>query len=272
MTLLDAEGRALGTAPARGADETGFLMRTTPTARGWLAAWITALGESMPRGQPFRETVSIRPFDRLNGTLDDEVFSYAMPERRLSRGEIPFSVQPYFQANPVTHIGADGSIDYTPGGTYHIERYETPSGRLTRRITADPAPAPIGASLLDRAAETERASFRDAPTGTESALYLPVIDERKALGVADNLPVLGRMHGSAGGWLLVERLDLDPDPVASGDATTWDLFGPDGLLAGRLALGGDQRILALTDDGFLGVDRDELDVEAFVKYRFEGLP
>ena len=271
LTLLDTEGTPFATAPAQLATADGFLMRTYPTSVGWIGSWMSRSDQNMPRGRAFRETISLHGLDRTTAERVNEVFSYPRPETRVSRGEFPFYVSPYFQALPTHAIGLDGAIYYTPGGAYLIQVRDGTTGHLLRRITADPRPAPITRGLLDRIVEEDRTRVRDAPPGSETSMFGRVIDEKLALGVADNLPVLGRIYVSESGWLLVDRLDLDPDPVTRGDPTTWDLFDPEGRLSGRLALDADTRILRLTDDGFLGVVRDELDVQAFVKYRFAGM-
>ncbi len=68
---------------------------------------------------------------------------------------------------------------------------------------------------------------------------------------------------------MVERLDLDPTPFEDGDQSTWDLMGVDGIPMGRVHLPANIRPLLMTNSGFYGVARDELDVESVARFRIE---
>jgi hypothetical protein len=269
LNLLDSAGEALATGPGRSFGEGGYLARTVPTARGWIGAWYTRRGEHAKPNEPFHETTSLHPVDPLTAELGPAFFEYDSPEWVLA-GEISFYLEPFFQARPSSAIGSNGRVYYTPGDAYRIDVIDGIDGRLLRRIVSDFQSAPVSDALIDDAIANERERVRDAPPGSETAMFAKVVDKRIALPVPERLPVFGGFfYASPSGRLLVLREDLDEDPVRMGNPSVWDLFDADGRLQGRLTLPVGVLPLRLTDDALLARVRDELDVEYFVKYRLQ---
>lgn len=268
LSLLDQDGVELGTGPGRKLEEDGYLARTIPADGSWLGEWYTRKATNAPRGQPFRESVTVYRVDPRTAERTDSLFSYELAETRLA-GEFGFHVSPFFQSQPTHAIGLDGHIYYTSGDRYQIDVVDGVSGQLVRRIVGDLVLQPVTSAMVADAINAERDLYKDAPPGSEMELFAKVVDDRAALPVPATRPVLGLMFASYSGWLLVLRLDLDEDPNRTGNPSTWDLFDPEGLLHGRLVLPPKTRVLRLTDDGILAVVRDELDVQFFVQYRFQ---
>ena len=225
------------------------------------------------RGTPFRDTVTTYHVDPLTVEVGSPVLAYETGEARLA-GAAGWRIEPFFQATPIHAIGPDGTIYFTPGDSYRIDVIEGENGRLVRRISGDLSLPPVTDELLDRALQAERDQVKDYPPGSEMAMYAEVIDQIAALPGPKTMPIFGWMYASQSGWLLALRLDLDEDPVNTGNTSVWDLFAPDGELRGRVRLSAQHRVLSLTDDGLLAVLRDAMDVQSLVKYRFllESIP
>jgi hypothetical protein len=73
---------------------------------------------------------------------------------------------------------------------------------------------------------------------------------------------------------MVERPDLLRDPVGPElpipprQQVTWDVFDTAGVFVGSVAVPANVTPLAVTENGFVGVFRGDLDVEYVVRYVF----
>lgn len=269
LTLLDTEGSLLATGPGQVFGEDGYRTRAVPTPAGWLTEWYSRKAGTMERNVPFRETIEVRPVEPISGELGEAVFQYEMAEMRLA-GEIGFYIGPFYQASPTHALGSDGRIYWTPGDAYRIDVRDGRDGHLIRRIEADFTAPAVTDAMVDEAIDYERERVADAPPGSEGEMYEAVIGARAALPVPDTRPLFGRMYASPSGRLLALRLDLDPDPLRSGDPSTWELFDVRGVLEGRITLQGGTNVLRLLDDALLVVEQDDLGVQTFVKYGLDG--
>ena len=88
---------------------------------------------------------------------------------------------------------------------------------------------------IKRTVQNSRDAYEES--NSESALNSMLADIEQNVrwaGKADYRPVLGAMWASRDGSILVERLDLIPDPFSGEKKKQWDILGPDGRVAGKL--------------------------------------
>lgn len=72
------------------------------------------------------------------------------------------------------------------------------------------------------------------------------------------------------GSTLLATVALELPMLRKRQPSTWDLFGPSGEFAGMVQLPDNVIPHVLTENGFVGVMRDDLDVEYIVRFAFTG--
>jgi len=227
--VFAADGRKLGTHDYTG----GALPSLDPyapafhgTAKGWVA--VGRLRVKAPRGErlgPYHDSILILDF---LPTLAEVRTILSYPSAPLYLSEGGWITSPVLSSHPRHAVGADGRIYLHPGATYVIE-VRSHDGTLERRIRGE-------VDLIEVTEEDfEKEISRETDSESESkSMWAAIERNARRAGRADYRPVLGAMWASRDGSILVERLDLAPDAFASAGRTQWDVFGPDGRVAGRL--------------------------------------
>lgn len=206
------------------------------TARGWVAEGRlrveTALGE---RSGPHYDSTLVVSFLPAAGEVR-RILSY--PTAPKYQSDDVWSASPVLSSHPRHAVGGDGRIYLHPGARHAIE-VRSHDGTLEKRILGEVDQIPVtdvdfeeGIRWLVR---ESRDAFEESNSESELNSRLDAI-ERTArwAGRANYRPVLGRMWASRDGRILVERLDLAPDPFASTGRKRWDVLGLDGRVAGKL--------------------------------------
>ena len=188
------------------------------------------------------------------GDFPGAAFFLEWAERNGRRNLNPYLIP--FGMLPQATVSAD--FFYFGGGdTYEIQAY-APSGELVRLIRLDREP--IRTTEEDKRHYIEE-SVPDG-VGEERAMELRALFEH--LPASATFPTHGQLKADALGYLWVEeyRLPREETPV-------WQIFGPDGALAGRVSLPLGVGILEIGADYLLGIRFDDMDVEFVELYGLE---
>ena len=237
--VFAADGRVLAThdyadGPPRSLDFNSPAFHGT--ARGWVAEGRfraeTPFGE---RSGPHYDSTLVLSFLPAAGEVR-RILSYPTAPRYQS--DDVRSSSPILSSHPRHAVGGDGRIYVHPGARYSIG-VRGHDGTLEKRILGEADPIPVTDEDFEegirRLVRESRDAFQESNSESELESMLAAI-ERSArwAGKADHRPVLGRMWASRDGSILVERLDLAPDPFADTGRKRWDILGPDGRIAGTL--------------------------------------
>jgi len=230
-------------------------------ARGW---WLELMEiESGKTGSVPNHRVY--PVDLRAGMSTDDAFLVPRaPEltRTADSGDPHWSVTPILHHRPTVSVDHAGRSVHAPTGEYTlvIGGNSTQDGAPidTMRVAHDGVPV-SGAALRRRYAERTHETCATAPcppdweSGLNAALGRPLPEVR---------PVVGELiAASRRQLLLVQRVDLDPDPLDDEDATLFDVVRTDGSHLGRVRF--PDRFEPFFFDGryVAGVTKDELDVQ-----------
>jgi hypothetical protein len=143
-------------------------------------------------------------------------------------------------------------------------------GVSVREVTGEVKRVPVTEAQFRASVDSEIAAGVKKGLRGETGEFVQML--RTDGGRAGHLefrPIFGRLIISPEGRFLAERVDLDPHPLANGDSATWDVFGNDGKIQGRLVTGPRLRPRAFEGDYLFAVLLDENDVPCVVKYRLE---
>lgn len=206
----------------------------------------------------------VYPVDLRAGMAPDDAFLVPRaPElrRTADSGDRHWSVNPILHHRPTVSVDHAGRSVHAPTGEYTlvIGGNSTQDGAPvdTLRVAHDGVPV-SGAELRRRYAERTRETCRTArcppdwESGLNAALDRPLPEVR---------PVVGELvAASRGQLLLVQRVDLDPDPPDDEETTLFDVVRTDGSHLGRVRF--PDRFEPFFFDGryVAGVTRDDLDV------------
>jgi len=207
----------------------------------------------------------VYPVDLRTGMSPEDAFLVPRaPElrRTADSGDPHWSVLPILRHRPTVSVDHAGRSVHAPTGEYTlvIGGNSTQDGAPldTMRVAHDGVPV-SGAALRRRYAERTRETCATAPcppdweSGLNAALGRPLPEVR---------PVVGEIvAASRGQLLLVQRLDLDPDPLDDEDATLFDVVHTNGSHLGRVRF--PDRFEPFFFDGryVAGATKDELDVQ-----------
>jgi hypothetical protein len=115
--------------------------------------------------------------------------------------------------------------------------------------------------------ESERMTNPDGTLMEGVQFMLDVLEkEFTSLPRPEHRPVVGRVFVSAGGRMIVERLDLDATPFDNTNPAVWDLIDADGRITGRFESPLTFTPRLLTDEHLYATVRDDLDVNYVVRY------
>ena len=224
---------------------TGWVLEGTG---GWIRGWILK-GEDPPvppRGQmsgPHHGSTLILSFLPAAGEFR-RILSY--PGASYYQNSEGFSRDPVLSSRPRHAVGGDGRI-YTHAGADYVITVHGHEGAVERRIVGELNRIPVTDEDVEEGIRREIEKMRvrrEEIGGGDEVDSIEIEKEMRWAGKADFRPVLGEMWASRDGSILVQRLDLAEDPWAAGESGEWDVIGPDGRIAGRLATPGGFRVRA----------------------------
>jgi hypothetical protein len=169
--------------------------------------------------------------------------------------------------DPTAAAGGSGRIYATSGSSHEIYVFSS-DGDLLGVHRSDPEPVPLSTSEADRLVSQMVAYYDSVGISSMADGYQRAYDALRAPTIR---PTLGRLFVAADGSILVERVDLDPNPlpIARDDPSAWDVIDPGGRILGRLALDPGTRVEQVTASHLYVVERDELGVQYVVRYRMD---
>ncbi len=230
------------------------------------AGWIVEFERSVvPAGRMLDPAdVLTRRYVAIGNSREVEVAvrEMAAVDLRHRQGSGTVALFSPFAPRPAGAVAAGGPLYVTSSRWGEIERLA--GNQAPIRFVADTVPKPSPA-LHARWIDSWVAANRDkAP---EAALRELVRRDSSQLG-------LGQIFASSAGELLVQRRDLDPDPITMGDSTVFDLLGVNGRALGRLSVPPWNSVLAFDGSRLLSVARfrqpgDGAFVEQLIVYRVE---
>lgn len=218
---------------------------------------LVALGELIPptTGDVFEVRATLvrwdpdAPEDLVTfATIDSGRFQ--VDEQTGSSWSIPFV--------PRTEpVAADAAVYVSPTGAFEVQRYRL-DGSLERIVRVNEQAAPVNAEFLaeyiqeriDAAAEERREELR--------ARY-------EAMPFPEHFPIIDALYVDDGQNVWVRRYRADP----ADQQQILHVFDADGLLAGTIHLPANLEFRLATRDRFIGLWRDELDVQSVRIYALE---
>jgi hypothetical protein len=177
----------------------------------------------------------------------------------------------YFASEPFWQIDNRGRLIYGMNSEYRIEVHDA-AGKLERVITKEHSPIPVS--------EKDRAGILEfMRQGMLRANRPPAEIDRtfRATAFAEFYPAYSYFVPGPRGTLWVQRVrtsaELADRPFNASEVRSprWDLFDPQGRLAGTVTLPDGFVPLQTVGDGFIGMWRDEWDVQHIVRLRIAGL-
>jgi hypothetical protein len=278
VALFDHAGSSLGTWPS-GDFGRGVLYPIAHTPGGWLVQPFRSAGWQYQVGIARQDTVHLALVASLFTLRPDTVqprviLTWAGPRTWGVQSPIGMTAaRPLFEPEPRFAVDALGNIYLHRGAPYAIDVHDT-AGRLVRRIFRDVQPIAITDDMVGRHRDRVTAYWDTVGHGPEWEIGKAADEARPDLPHVAALPPLGRMLVSAEGSVWVERIDLDPDPLArewsratrQPVATRWDVFDPDGRFVRGVELPPKFTARVVGPDWAVGVERDDLDIERVVRY------
>ncbi len=239
----------------------------SPAGERWLAPvtryFDVEKGESLQRSP----TV-LRVVDFEAGTLGDSLrLSWDYGVERESVGSLGWIVTPLFEPRARFWFDGQSRLFRTAREGYGWEVW-SPEGSLLRRVTVETERVPVDPGDVERYREDETRQCRERPRPACEgyiAEALPVILDQP---LPEFKPVVSQLDGTDEGDLLVLRADLGNDLIDGFQTKTYELFAPDGRFRGRFTMPSTFRVIAIDQERILAVERDELDVESVVLYRW----
>jgi hypothetical protein len=179
-----------------------------------------------------------------------------------------------FSPEPVWDLGQDGSITYAMNDQYRI-LVNGPDGNLSRIITRDIPPKPVGESDKDAifAALREQMSSLGLPA--------PQVEQFvQGVGFAENYPAFGLLFRGPEESIWVQRIrsaqdmaegqeegfEFDAQDIGSPE---WEVFDSEGRYLGVVTLPDRFQPVNVKDNFLYGVWRDELDVQYIMRVRVD---
>jgi 6-bladed beta-propeller protein len=216
-------------------------------------------------GQP----TSLHEFDFTDGIGPPSGLTFNGILPVVTVGEIGWQVSPIYQQRPVIFHDDLGRLYRVFGEEYGWEVWGA-DGTLERRVVVNTEDRiPVLEADIERYADGRRERCRTQPN-SECDMYLEeALPTQLALENPEFKPAIYQLDGSSRGDLLVLRADLGNDIIDGFASKTYEFFDPEGRLRGRFERPATFRVIGVTPDRLLAVERDELDVESVVLYRIQ---
>ena len=243
---------------ARAVDRRGRYYLQIP---GWLNG---------PRGGT--DTIVVVRFDPRSQRVDTLArIKGSTPRRNTMKPGIPYVL---FAAQDVWNVTIDGRFGVVRSGDYHME-WREPDGRLTAGPKIPFEPRQV--TMDDRMAHTRRFMEGSSISGKNengglSPLPAEMLEEKAIREVAeyqehaDVHPPFTEVTPLVGpdGSLWVER------SVRLGTPQTWDIIGASGVLAGRLLMPRDRKLVSLGSRWLYAVATDDDGLQHLERYAHPG--
>ena len=260
ITRFSGEGTPMGTATLAGRDDMSIrtvglagpnavLSRASPYNLLGFATFggasVVEMAEAMFGGEENRRVLFVR--HRLDGALVDTLAEGKDPAMgNVARGDGAFSFAIPFSSESASAGSPDGVV-VADGVGYEIRVFGE-DGSLRMIAGLDDAPPIRTDELLERyvrgSAERDERAVREA------------IEQYQQVPVPDSLPGYNDVLFTEEGEIWARRYRLPGESMAR-----WDVFAPDGVYLGRVAVPVSFRIEEVGRDMALGVHTDELGVE-----------
>lgn len=277
-TFFSRNGELFGSWPA-GDRATGVLYPVGRTSDGWIVQPWRNGGWGYEVGVARRDTSIVAFVTSLSTMRPDtlavrEILTYLGPRRWGVQSPTAMTVaEPLFEPEARHASDRQGNVYLHLGVAYAIYVYDS-NGRYWRRATRAVEPTPVTEDLIDSYRDVMDAYWDTAQRRPEWEIGKAADEARPALPHVDALPQLGRLLVSREGNIWVERIDLDPEPLArewtraprTPVSTLWDVFDPDGRFVHTVELPPRFSPHDVGADWIVGVQRDDLDIEYVIRY------
>lgn len=277
--VFTSDGTLLGSERATGNDFPPTVMDLAATTAGWTTLLQPRRATPRPRPGPSQDTTHIARFnvagvgqtDRSGVSLFGNRIVLVPGPSTYALGQPGFIMTPLFEPIPQVGLSSTGEVYVATGDGYEILVYD-PEGTHRATIIGEVERIPATDADLDRMIEIELARYADLPrplTG-ESAMVVEMLEnEGTSVGHAPYRPVLGSLMVDADGSVLVQRLDLDPNPLESGDDVTWDLLDPERRIVGRIVVSANITPRLLREGMVYARVVDDMGVQSVARFRVE---
>ncbi len=176
-------------------------------------------------------------------------------------------VQPMVEQRWTWWFDGRGRMHRVFSEDYAWEVY-APDGPLLRRVTNHVDRVPVDPTLRDRYAANQEERCAASGNPECDAILGRQLPAVLAQPLPEFMPTIYQLDGSDDGALLVLRSDRGWDVVDGFSSKTYDFFAPDGRFRGRFTKDPGFRVIAVDDEYIVAIERDELDVESLVLYRW----
>lgn len=162
--------------------------------------------------------------------------------------DVPFARRPLWDAVE------GGGFWYADNSAYRLDRF-SPSGQRVCRIVLPTEPPAVN--------ESERRAFLEASDIENKAARQNLVDQRRSIPIPAQKPALSKLRGGANGtvWVRPASPMLARDEV---ETVEWHVWRTDGRLDRIALLPTDFDLLTATDRYLIGVETNELGIEALV--------
>jgi hypothetical protein len=276
--LLTRQGDALATHAREGSKSLKRMNELQWTRAGWLVGFPVS-GQPSPgpeqrppaRGtipKPYSDTIIVRALDPTTGAMGEPIVRI-VGQPTYILGEEGYLQTAFMAPEPMFAISTNGATYVTAGDDYIVDVFSA-DGALTRRIAGSVERIPVTSDDFDRWQALELEPYRGRPLEGEGKLIVEILrNDHPRLPRATVRPIVGRLLASDDGSLLLERLDLDPNPYESGDGIVWDFIDANGRIAGRLSTPATATLYRFIGDRVYARVRGEMNVAAVVRFRLK---
>ena len=284
VTAFSREGAVLGTWRT-GASNPDLAIPLTAVAGGWLMQTSHRPPEFIndaPRiGEVRQFTLWFGVTPKFDIRPDSTRAIATYKSQRWIGVQVPgrtVTTMPLFEPVPDHAADERGLLYLSPGSPYRIDVLDS-TGKRIRSLTRGIEPVAITPAMLDRfRAHVTRHYDSISPAGMVQpqmrAQARAAQVARADLPKPNSVPPLGELMVSPGGVVWVTRIDRFAQPVDTylswrpRQATPWDVFDSNGDFIGSAETPANFAMRAVTEREIIGVERDELDVQYVVRYRF----
>lgn len=233
----------------------------------WLASVTRYFDPEQGESIQTRPTV-LRTLDLENAALGDTVgLAWQAGEERQTVGAAGWVVTPLFEQRALKWLDDRGRL-HTVGRDGYRWEVRAPDGTFLRRVTNQDERVPVDPGDLERYRDYREQMCRERPNSECEDFLREAVPAILAQPLPEFMPTIYQLDGSDDGALLVLRSDLGWDVVDGFSSKTYDFFAPDGRFRGRFTRDPGFRVIAVDDEYILAIERDELDVESLVLYRW----
>lgn len=235
--------------------------------------WVTYLSRyyDMERGEALQTQPSLAYWlDLEAGEIGDSTgLAWEAGEEYESVGSAGWVVRPLYEPRIRWWFDGRGRLLRVLGDDYAWEVVAA-DGRLLRRVVNRYERVPVEADAAARYQADQEQRCRERPNSECERFIAEAVPYIAELPLPEFKPPIYQFDDTGDGHILVLRADLGWDLVDAFRSKTYDVFDPDGRFRGRFTRPPTFRVLAMDADHILAIERDDLDVESVVLYRWGG--